>query len=230
MLRTLLIAALGVLAVSLPGGATGFSSASPLRAQATPLTAQVGPGTSISLRNADGSSVRNLPAGDYTITVSDQDVLHNFHLFGPGVDRMTDVDTTGTVVWEVTFQDASTYTFRCDPHFNTMRGTFTVGNVPPPPPPPPGRMSGKVSAKTITLNSSGSRVRSVVENTYRIAVADLSRKQNFHLTGPGVNKRTAVAAITRKTWTLRLRPGRYTYRSDRNQRLRRTFTVRASSG
>ena len=55
----------------------------------------------------------------------------------------------------------------CDPHAAQMKGSFTVGNVPPPPP-PPGKLSGKVTAKAIALNTaSGSRVRSVVENTYR---------------------------------------------------------------
>jgi hypothetical protein len=73
----------------------------------------------------------------------------------------------------------------------------------------------------------GSRVKSVTENTYRVTVSDTSKTQNFHLTGPGVNRKTGVAAKARKTWTLRLRPGKYTYRSDKNRRLKRTFTVTA---
>jgi hypothetical protein len=100
----------------------------------------------------------------------------------------------------------------------------------PPPPPPPGKLAGKVTAKAITLNTaSGSRVRSVVENTYKVTVNDTSTKQNFHLTGPGVNKKTTVKGKTKNTWTLRLQPGKYTYRSDKNKRLKRTFTVTASS-
>ena len=109
-----------------------------------------------------------------------------------------------------------------------MRGSFTVGNVPPPPP-PPGKLSGKVTARTITLMNGGSRVRSVAENTYRVTVTDSSKTQNFHLTGPGVNKKTGVAAKARKTWTLSLKPGKYTYRSDKNRRLKRTFTVTAKT-
>jgi hypothetical protein len=137
------------------------------------------------------------------------------------------VETTGTTTWTVTFTDG-TYNYRCDPHALAMRGTFTVGNVPPPPP-PPGRLSGKVTAKAISLKTaSGSRVRSVVENTYRLTVADSSNKQNFHLTGPGVNRKTSVKGKTRVTWTIRLRPGKYTYRSDKNRRLKRTFTVTAA--
>ncbi len=113
----------------------------------------------------------------------------------------TEVETQVATTWTVTFVDG-TYNFRCDPHAAQMKGSFTVGNVPPPPP-PPGKLSGKVTAKAITLNTaSGSRVRSVVENTYKLTVADSSNKQNFHLTGPGVNKKTGIRAKTRATWTV----------------------------
>lgn len=219
MLRTLLIGALVAVAASLPGGATGSSTA-------TPLTGTVGPGTTISLRNADGSAVRHLDPGSYTITVSDNAIEHNFHLFGPGVEQATDVEAMGTVVWEVTFTDG-TYTFRCDPHASTMRGTFTVGAVQPPPP-PPAKLSGRVTSRLITLKTSaGTRVTSLLENTYKLTVSDMSKTQNFHLTGPGVNRKTGVGARVKKTWTLVLRPGKYTYRSDKSRKLRRTFTVKA---
>ena len=221
MYRTLLISALAIVAVSIPAGATGSSQAPNVT-----LTGVVGPTATISLRNADGSVVRHLDPGTYDIAVTDNAIDHNFHLSGPGVDMTTAVETTGSVTWTVTFTDG-TYRFVCDPHATTMRGTFTVGNVPPPPP-PPGRLTGRVAAKAITLNtSSGSRVRSIVENTYRVTVTDASKKQNFHLTGPGVNRKTGVAARTKATWTVRLQPGKYTYRSDKNRRLRRTFTVTA---
>ena len=226
MFRTLLISALVALAVSIPTAATGSSQAPNVT-----LSGTVGPEFTISLRNPDGSSVRHLDPGSYDIAISDESIEHNFHLSGPGVDSFTAVETTGTATWTVTFTDG-TYNFRCDPHATLMRGSFTVGNVPPPPPPPapPGRLSGKVTAKAITLKtSSGSRVRSVVEKAYRLTVTDSSNKQNFHLTGPGVNRKTAIRAKARATWTLRLRPGKYTYRSDGNRRLKRTFTVTAAS-
>ncbi|HEU5066370.1 MAG TPA: plastocyanin/azurin family copper-binding protein [Gaiellaceae bacterium] len=221
MFRTLLISALVVVAVSIPTAATGSSQAPNVT-----LTGVVGPGFTISLKNADGTNVRHLDPGAYDIAVSDQAIEHNFHLSGPGVDMATDVEAQGTTTWTVTFVDG-TYNFRCDPHAAQMKGSFTVGNVPPPPP-PPGRLSGKVTAKVISLNTaSGSRVRSVVENTYRLNVADSSNKQNFHLTGPGVNKKTSVKRKMRATWTIQLEPGKYTYRSDTNRRLKRTFTVTA---
>ena len=222
MYRTLLITALAIAAVSIPAAATGSSD----RATVT-LTGVVGPGFTISLRNADGSTVRHLDPGTYDISVTDNAIEHNFHLRGPGVDQATDIEGTGPVSWTVTFTDG-TYRFVCDPHAAQMSGTFTVGNVPPPPP-PPGSMSGKVTARAITLTEGGSRVRSVTENTYKVRVSDTSKKQNFHLTGPGVNKKTSVAAKTTKTWTLSLKPGKYTYRSDKNRRLKRTFTVTAKT-
>jgi hypothetical protein len=220
MYRTLLITALAIAAVSIPAAATGSSSAPNVT-----LTGVVGPGFTISLRNLDGSAVRHLDPGTYDISVTDNAIEHNFHLTGPGVERATDVEGTGAVAWTVTFSDG-TYRFQCDPHAASMRGSFTVGNVPPPPP-PPGKLSGKVTARTITLTNGGSRVTSLIENTFRVTVSDTSKKQNFHLTGPGVNKKTGVAARTKATWTVKFRPGKYTYRSDKNRRLKRTFTVKA---
>lgn len=221
MLRTLLISAAVAVAVSIPTAATGSSQAPNVT-----LTGVVGPGFTISLRNPDGSNVRHLDPGTYDIAITDQAIEHNFHLAGPGVDSATEVETQITTTWTVTFVDG-TYNFRCDPHAAQMRGSFTVGNVPPPPP-PPGKLSGKVTAKAIALNTaSGSRVKSVVENTYKVTVSDSSNKQNFHLTGPGVNKKTGIRAKTRATWTVKLQPGKYTYRSDKNRRLKRTFIVTA---
>jgi Copper binding proteins, plastocyanin/azurin family len=222
MYRRLLIITLVIVAVSIPAAATGSSQAPNVT-----LTGVVGPDFTISLRNADGSAVRHLDPGTYDISVTDNAIDHNFHLTGPGVEQATAVEGTGSVSWTVTFTDG-TYRFQCDPHASFMKGTFTVGNVPPPPP-PPGKLSGKVTARTITLTNGGSRVRSVAENTYKVTVDDSAKTQNFHLTGPGVNRKTGVAAKARKTWTLSLEPGKYTYRSDKNRRLKRTFTVTAKT-
>jgi plastocyanin len=89
------------------------------------LTASVGPGFDISLTDADGAAVSTLSAGEYTIEVNDQSDIHNFHLTGPGVDEMTDVGSTGTETWTVTFE-AGSYHFQCDPHASTMNGDFEV--------------------------------------------------------------------------------------------------------
>src|SRR5690242_4235446 len=102
------------------------------------LVGTVGPGFSIGLTGSDGKAVTQLAPGTYTILVHDQADIHNFHLSGPGVNQATDVEGTGDTTWTVTLQDG-TYTFVCDAHPTTMKGSFTVGTgaQPPPPPPPP---------------------------------------------------------------------------------------------
>jgi hypothetical protein len=220
--RLLVITALAAGAISLPAAATGEPPPA--------LIGVVGPSATISLRSPDGTAVRHLDAGTYTFSIDDRSDFHNFHLFGPGVDLSTDVETIGMVSWNVKVIDG-TYTFLCDAHPGTMKGSFAVGAVPPPPP-PPAKLNGKVTSRVITLKSAstGLKVRSVVEGTFKVAVTDASKTQNFHLIGPGVNRKTRVRARTKVTWTLALSPGKYTYRSDKKRRLRGSFTVTAAAG
>jgi plastocyanin len=209
MYRMLLALTLSIAAISLPAAATSAPNVT--------LTGVVGPGFNISLKNPDGSSVSHLDPGTYDIAVTDNAPIdHNFHLRGPGVDMSTPLEGTATVTWTVTFTDG-TYTFLCDAHQAQMKGSFTVGNVPPPPPPPPppGKLSGKVTAKAISLKTgAGAKVKTLVAKKYKLTVSDASNKQNFHLKGPGLNKKTGVAAKTRATWTVTLKPGKYTYWCD----------------
>jgi hypothetical protein len=90
------------------------------------LYARVGPGTTITLKRANGTLVRHLSPGGRTIVVRDRSSNHNFHLKGPGVDRRTRVAFVGRRRWSVTLS-AGTYTYLCDVHPTTMRRTFTVG-------------------------------------------------------------------------------------------------------
>ncbi len=62
---------------------------------------------------------------------------------------------------------------------------------------------------TITMNK-----RVVPAGTYRITVHDLAAIHDFHLTGPGVNKRTTVSGIGTTTWVVTLKKGTYTYVCD----------------
>jgi len=222
MYRTLLALTLSIAAISLPASATGTSKAN------VTLTGVVGPGFNISLKNADGSSVSHLDPGTYDVAVTDNAIEHNFHLSGPGVDEATVLETTDQKTWTVTFVDG-TYAYVCDAHRATMKGSFTVGTVQPPPPPtPPGKLSGKVTTNAISLKkSSGARLKSVPQGTFKVTVSDSSKTQNFHLRGPGVNKMTGVKARSKVTWTLRLKQGKYTYRSDRSRKLRGSFSVTA---
>src|SRR5579884_3585715 len=98
-----------VLALSLAGLVAAVSVARPSATDGT-LTGNVGPGYVISLTQ-NGSTVTHLDPGTYTINVTDQADIHNFHLQGPGVDESTDVEGVGASTWTVTFQDGATYEY-----------------------------------------------------------------------------------------------------------------------
>lgn len=198
-------------------------------AQAPRLLATVGPGASIGMSDANGARLLNIDPGTYEILVRDQSDEHNFHLSGPGVDRATDVEFVGQELWTVTLREG-TYRFVCDPHASSMRGQFVVGDAPPPPPPPPAptRLTATVGpGPSISLrNSAGRLVRAVKAGLFRITVRDRSRAHNFHLVGPGVNKKTSVAFRGTTTWTVRLRPGTYRFSCDPHRtRMKGSFRV-----
>ncbi|MFO7571555.1 MAG: hypothetical protein R6W48_03010 [Gaiellaceae bacterium] len=88
------------------------------------LVASVGPGFDISLATRDGQPVGAAAAGEYTIEVSDESSIHNFHLTGPGVDEDSGVSEVGESTWTVTFGPGS-YEFVCDPH-PSMHGELEV--------------------------------------------------------------------------------------------------------
>jgi plastocyanin len=214
--------------------ATLAALASPTVALAqTKLIGTVADPASISLRHENGTAVTDIPAGTYTIEVRDESIMHNFHLSGPGVDQRTDVETTGTVTWTVTLQDKARYTFVCDPHNTTMRGSFTTGGGPPvQPPPPPPRIQTLTATvgpgATISLRTSrGARVTRLRAGRYRIVVRDRSSMHNFQLLGLGVNKRTGVVFRGTTTWTVSFRKGRiYRFRCDPHAaRMRGSFRV-----
>ena len=191
------------------------------RADNPKLVATVGRNDSfsISLQDASGRAVTSLDPGTYDIEVHDLSEEHNFHLFGPGVDQATDIGSVRDVVWTVTFTDG-TYRFQCDAHSATMRGRFTVGTVAT----TPTALKASVGPKLrITLQP-----KTVAAGPARITVTDRSRTDNFHLVGPGVNRKTGVAFRGRATWSVTLQAGRYTYRSDKHKRLRGALTVTTS--
>jgi copper binding plastocyanin/azurin family protein len=80
---------------------------------------------------------------------------------------------------------------------------------------------------TITLKSGGKTVKTLKAGTYTIAVSDKSSIHNFHLLGPGVNKKTGVSFTGSQTWTVKMKPGTYTYRCDVHfaTGMKGTFTV-----
>jgi plastocyanin len=67
---------------------------------------------------------------------------------------------------------------------------------------------------TIEVEKTGKDVKTLKPGKYTIRVQDKSSIHNFHLIGPGVNKKTSVGFTGKKTWTVRLKVGKYTYQCD----------------
>jgi hypothetical protein len=221
-LRPLLLFPLVLAAVVLPGSG---HAADPV------LNAKVGPGFSISMSDSNGVKITHIDAGTYTINVQDLSEEHNFDLFGPGVQKATDVGGVGNTSWTVTFTDGI-YNYHCDAHPGQMKGAFAVGTAslppPPKPKPKPRSLSGKVGpGKTISLKTAGGiAVKKLSAGRYKLTVKDMTKTDNFHLVGPGANKKTGVVFRGSLTWTVSLRAGKtYMVRSDVTKKLRKTFKV-----
>ena len=117
--RILLVAVIAVLALTVGG-----TQASAAKIKGT-LVGNVGPGFTITLKQK-GKTVKTLKRGIYRINVSDNSGIHNFHLFGPGVNKKTGVSSSGGASWMVNMKKGK-YTFRCDSHFRSgMIGKFKV--------------------------------------------------------------------------------------------------------
>lgn len=86
-------------------------------------------------------------------------------------------------------------------------------------------LQGTITTKAIKLLLDGKTVKTLPEGEYTFVVSDRSKTASYLLRGPGVNKRTPLKGTGRFTWTLSLRPGRYTYSSAGNPAFRRTFRV-----
>lgn len=77
------------------------------------------------------------------------------------------------------------------------------------------RLKGEVGPGfTIEVTKAGKDVKTLKAGTYKIKIEDKSSVHNFHLMGPGVNKKTGVSFTGDMTWTVKLKPGRYTYQCD----------------
>jgi plastocyanin len=63
-------------------------------------------------------------------------------------------------------------------------------------------------------NSANRTLRTVKAGTYRIKIEDHATSHDFHLVGPGVNKRTSVGGTVETIWRVRLRPGTYRFLCD----------------
>ena len=145
-IRLVLVAVIAALALAVAGAALAFATsgatAAPTKAAPVKLVGKVGPGFTIKLTKG-GKSVKTLKVGTYKITVYDKADIHDFHLFGPGVNKKTGVAFKGKVIWTVKVKKGK-YTYRCDIHYMSgMIGHFkgaaktTVVSTPTPTPTAP---------------------------------------------------------------------------------------------
>jgi plastocyanin len=67
---------------------------------------------------------------------------------------------------------------------------------------------------TITLKQGTKKVSKLKAGTYIFKISDKSSQHNFHLTGPGVNKKTSVGKTGTFTWKLKLKKGTYKFVCD----------------
>ena len=113
---------LPVVAVTAALAAAGLASA----ASAPTVTGTVGPGFTITLTKG-GHKVAKLKANTpYRFVIQDRATIHDFHLTGPGVDRvLTSVGFQGTKSYTLKLKKG-TYRFLCDPHASFMHGSFRV--------------------------------------------------------------------------------------------------------
>ncbi len=79
--------------------------------------------------------------------------------------------------------------------------------------------------KFLSLRLDGKLVTTLPAGKYTFVVTDSSKTANFHLKGPGVNKKTSLAGTGRSTWTLTLAKGTYGYISDTSGSKKRSLSV-----
>jgi plastocyanin len=103
-------------------GAVGAYASS---AKSSGLVGEVGPGFSIEVQKS-GKDLKTIKAGTYTMKIEDKASIHNFHLMGKGLNKMTGVSFVGDQTWRVTLKPGKV-TYQCDPHAAAgMKGSFTV--------------------------------------------------------------------------------------------------------
>ena len=115
---------------ALAAAAVGLALAVAAGAPAAPVqkTVQgtVGPGFTIKL-TLNGKKVAALKKGvRYRFLIRDRSSAHDFHLMGPGLNRvLTTVGFMGTKSYVLKLKKG-TYRFVCDPHAAFMHGSFRV--------------------------------------------------------------------------------------------------------
>jgi plastocyanin len=118
MNRILTLLAVGVIGLTLVASTVAAPAAPPK------LVGTVGPGFTITLKKGT-TKVTKLKHGKYTFVVKDKSAIHNFDLKGPVSKKITSVGFVGTKTVTLTLKPGK-YTYVCDPHKGSMRGSFRV--------------------------------------------------------------------------------------------------------
>jgi plastocyanin len=85
---------------------------------------------------------------------------------------------------------------------------------------------GPNSSFSIKLTKAGKKVRKLKPGKYTIVIKDTASIHNFHLKGPGLNKKTSVSGKGTTTWKVTLKKGKYTYLCDPHAAVMKgSFTV-----
>ena len=79
--------------------------------------------------------------------------------------------------------------------------------------------TGPDGAFHITLTKGGKKVTKLKAGKYTIVVKDIAKTHDFHLTGPGVSKKTPVKGKGTYTWHVTLKKGTYRYVCDPHKAL-----------
>jgi plastocyanin len=117
--------ALSILAGAVVTAALFILPAQASSSKSSGLVGEVGPGFTIEVKKA-GKDVKTIRAGKYTMKVEDKGTIHDFHLFGPGLNKKTGVAFKGDKTWKITLKKGR-YTYQCDPHAAMgMKGHFRV--------------------------------------------------------------------------------------------------------
>ncbi len=99
------------------------------KSEAAKLNGTVGPGFSISLKDAKGHAVKTLRAGTYTFAISDKASIHDFTLEqekgGKFEKHLTSVPFTGSKTVTVTLKKGK-YKYYCSAHEATIFAFFAV--------------------------------------------------------------------------------------------------------
>jgi hypothetical protein len=215
--RYLAAAALGILALASAGSAQPDDLV---------LVATVGPDFTIALADAAGKPVSRVREGQYKVVVHDHSDIHNFVLANKPDGRRVRIDSgvefVGTKEFAVDLAPGE-YGFACSPHWETMNGRLTVVAAPT----PPRQTEPKRLVAAVALMGAVSfSAKTLAPATYLVTVRDSSRRANFHLRGPGLDRRTGLAFVGTVTWRVRLVTGSYTYWSDSAEKRKRSIRVR----